>query len=270
ADIANYCEIGTVMQAVGALGIDQTREVSLTLATATYADELRKSAALQSGWHHTVATAILAAELGRRCGLRRAETFTAGLLHDIGRIGLMTAYPVEYEAILVSQNAPTDLSEAERNEFGVDSAEAATYLAREWRLPQNLVDIIAHHKDQPGGSLNNAAVVHMACGLADFLGFPAIQNAASPTFEEITSSLPEWIRTPLQSQLPGIKSDILREIGLTDEAEKETAAPQEKAEPDPEHEEQIPTKSRDNRVLMVLGLLAVVIVAVAAVVLLRN
>lgn len=218
-DLARYCEVRNILQAVGALGMDRTREVSLTLAMTGFAGAALKTETLQSCWHHTLACALIASELARQCGLRPPESYTAALLHDIGRLGLLTAYPAEYEAILAAAEDQTvDLIQVERANFGVDHLEAGAWLAREWKLPGSLVDVIVYHRWPPGSALNDVTIVHVACLLADYLGFSVGTFGPAADLDDIAAPLPAGTRSRLKAHLPALKVAILKEIGLSEGA----------------------------------------------------
>lgn len=228
ADLANYCESRTVLQAVAALGLDRTREVSVTIATAGYVSAAAKTATLRPCWHHTLACALIASELARYCGLRPAELYTSALLHDIGRLALLTAHPAKYEAVLsAADGGSEDLKEIERRQFGVDHVQAGEWLARQWDLPKTIVDVIVQVYQPASGALNEVSLVQVACRLADFLGFRVNGSSASPDLEEITAPLPEWAAARLRAQLPTLKAAVLKEIELSesrDDSQKKAAS----------------------------------------------
>lgn len=213
ADQPRYCEARNVLQATLALGIDRTREISLAVATSAYARTAVQSEILRPCWHHTVACALAASEMARRCGLRPAEPYTAGLLHDIGRLGLLSAYPAEYEQTMAAADGqPDDLLRMERERFGVDHVEAGLWLARRWNLPESIVEVIARHHETPAGTLDQVTVVQIACRLADLLGFSVNRPTKPPDPDEIFAALPEWARKRLGAQLAAVKDAIAREI----------------------------------------------------------
>jgi putative nucleotidyltransferase with HDIG domain len=224
ADLASYCEVRSVLQAVSALGVDRTRELSLLIAMAGYTSSATKMEILKPCWHHTLACALIASELARQCGQRPAEVFTAALLHDIGRLGLLSAYTAEYAAMLAGADGQSiDLIQLEHANFGVDHLEAGAWLAREWGLPDSLVEVIIHHHEPPTGTLNEVTIVHVACRLAYLLGFSVNQLNTPAELAEIAAPLPEWMRSRLAAQLPSLKSAILKEIGLSENAEETPA-----------------------------------------------
>lgn len=274
ADMASYCEIGTVHQAVSALGVDRTREVSLTAATAGYAAAAIQRPCLQACWYHSLASALIASELARQCGTRPAEAYTAGLLHDIGRLGLLTAYPDQYEQIVrESAEQAVDLAEMEQRTFGVDHVEAGVWLAKDWGFPEALVEVMIHQKDAPSGGVNDTTIVRVACQLADFLGLAPQCNPSAMSFDEIAAPLPEWTRERLRAQLPVMKAAILKELGVSTapdnqpaEAGENTACPVQPA--GAEEASTAPEKSGKWGLALVAG--AAFILVSVAVLLLRH
>jgi hypothetical protein len=120
----------------------------------------------------------------------------------------------------------------ERAIFGVDHLEAGAWLAREWGLPDSLVEVIVGQNKPPGGGLNEVTLVRVACRLADFIGLSVQQCDTEKSFDEIAAPLPEWARPRLRAQLPAMKAAIFKEIGLS-EAEENPKAADPVAEDDP-------------------------------------
>jgi putative nucleotidyltransferase with HDIG domain len=242
ADQASYCDTRTVLQAVSVLGLDCSREFSLTMATMGYARSAAKTEILRPCWHHTLACALIASDLARQAGLRPAEAYTAALLHDIGRLGLLAAYPAEYETILAGP--PEDLLQSELAIFGVDHVAAGEWLAREWQLPESIVDVIVtQHQPTTDGPLDLAGVVRITCGLADLLGFGVNASVSPPSFEQITAPLPAWIASRLAPQLPLLQAAITAEIQRFDILEAPAKASTEEAVEAAEESVEIPPSS---------------------------
>src|SRR5205823_5148536 len=117
--------VGNVQQAVMTLGLDRTREVLLMQATAAYSKGALRTGDLRRCWQHSVATAVLAEQIAQACGAFTNMAFTAGIMHDIGRLGLLVAYPKEYERIIADAGSHTvDILDYESEEFGLHHAEA--------------------------------------------------------------------------------------------------------------------------------------------------
>jgi putative nucleotidyltransferase with HDIG domain len=124
-------------------------------------------------WRHALACGLLAARLapGGAAGGDRNRLFTAGILHDIGKLLLDRPLRQHLEQL------PPDLDDgqlvlAERDLLGFDHAEAGAAVAEAWNFPADLVAAIAgHHRPAPTGSLT--AVVRAANLLAAAHGHAA-------------------------------------------------------------------------------------------------
>ncbi len=184
--------ITNVRQAVALLGTDLTRQLILTHATAAYAKGALGTEELRRCWQHTVATAVLADQIAKACGEFTHVAFTAGIMHDIGRLGLLVAYPAEYERVI--RDAATrclDLLDFERDEFGMDHAEAGRVLAERWGLPAGLAQIAGRHHDAcEGATLTLLSIVHVACRLADALGYDVARPLAPLDIDTVLEELP--------------------------------------------------------------------------------
>lgn len=120
-------------------------------------------------FHHAVGTAMIAQELAAMTNTAAPDiAYTAGLLHDIGKIPLdqvMAANaPFFYR---YTQEKGTELCEMERLKFGADHTEVGSRLGTLWDLPKNLINVIANHH-QPEVSTEDEALVTLVY-LADLL-----------------------------------------------------------------------------------------------------
>lgn len=185
--------VTNIRQAVALLGLDLTRQVTLSHATAAYAKGALRTDELRRCWQHTVATAVLADEIANACGEFTSVAFTAGIMHDIGRLGLLVAYPAEYERVIRDAAARClDLLDFEREEFGMDHAEAGRLLAERWGLPAGLAQIAGRHHDPcEGAGFNLLRIIHVACRLADVLGYDVVRPVTPLDIDTVLEELPE-------------------------------------------------------------------------------
>ena len=184
--------VTNIRQAVALLGFDLTRQLILTHATAAYAKGALRTEELRRCWQHTVATAVLADQIANACGEFTHVAFTAGIMHDIGRLGLLVAYPAEYERVIRdAASRCLDLLDFERDEFGMDHAEAGRVLAERWGLPPDLAQIAGRHHDPcEGTTLHLLSIVHVACRLADALGYDVVKPLAPLDIDTVLAELP--------------------------------------------------------------------------------
>lgn len=186
-------KVETVKHAVVVVGLDRVMTLTLTVAMGSYLKAALRIAVLRGCWRHSLACALLSEELATSCSVHLDRAYTAGLLHDIGRLGLLVAYPAEYGKLLtVAEQNAGDVLEMERKLFDMDHCQAGRRLMEEWKFPEEFHEIAARHHSEPTtGEFNLLALARLACRLADTLGFQAVKPARLWTFQEIQAALPE-------------------------------------------------------------------------------
>ena len=100
-------------------------------------------------WIHSLAVACCARRLGEIV-LRADEgvlAFSAGLLHDIGKLALDEVMPKSFERMVEQARAERAcLCEIEREHLGLDHAIAGKHLAEKWGFPEKIVFAVwLHH-----------------------------------------------------------------------------------------------------------------------------
>ena len=116
---------------------------------------------------HAVATQRAADRLARELDYEdRDELLCSALLHDIGKLVLIHAYPGYPGQIHGEARTPEERVHRERRELGVDHALVGGVLARRWGLPNRLATAIErHHSDEAEGE---AALIRLADMLAHY------------------------------------------------------------------------------------------------------
>jgi HD-like signal output (HDOD) protein len=200
--------IDSLQSALVVLGLRRVRSLCMTVATANHMKAALRIEELSRCWRHMLACALLTEELARSCRQFEERAYTAGLLHDVGRLGLLLAYPVEYAALLRNAGRNVlELLDCERQALGMDHCEAGRLLAAQWNLPQDFQIVAARHHDrQDNSTLDLLTLVHLGCRLADSLGFWVVEPIQPRSPEEIQESLP-----PLLARRITIDADRWRE-----------------------------------------------------------
>jgi len=163
-------KITTIRQAITLIGIDAVRHVITATSLTTYFPANGCAGFDFMGlWRHAVATAVCARVLARQLHLNQDYAFTAGLLHDIGRLLLATHFRSEYEQVLAYRKQhDCQLLDAEHEIIGIDHAMAGAELAAHWNFSPTIQHAILYHhapeqhKDGALSSLINVAnaIVH--------------------------------------------------------------------------------------------------------------
>jgi putative nucleotidyltransferase with HDIG domain len=121
---------------------------------------------------HSTAVATLAQKLARSQNLSRAmvdDTFVAGLLHDVGKLVMVSRYPEKYAAFweLFGRGKVAE-GVAEREIFGATHAEVGGYLLWLWGLPDTVVEAVTFHHEpelSPHNEFGSLTAVHIADAL---------------------------------------------------------------------------------------------------------
>jgi putative nucleotidyltransferase with HDIG domain len=116
---------------------------------------------------HALATQHAADRIAAEVGFEHRDRLTAtSLLHDIGKLVLMHAYPGYPSQVHRGARTPEDRIHQERRELGVDHALVGGVLARRWGLPATIATTIErHHNPEVEGE---AAFVRLADMLAHY------------------------------------------------------------------------------------------------------
>jgi putative nucleotidyltransferase with HDIG domain len=116
---------------------------------------------------HALATQHAADRIAAEIGFEQRDRLTAtSLLHDIGKLVLLHAYPGYPAQVHRGARTPEDRIHQERRELGVDHALVGGVLARRWGLPATIATTIErHHNPEVEGE---AAIVRLADMLAHY------------------------------------------------------------------------------------------------------
>jgi putative nucleotidyltransferase with HDIG domain len=212
-------EIATVRHAVSLLGLNRVKAMATLLAVNSMVKPAMRSESLRKFWVHSLVTAILTEESARISNSPLEGAHTAGLLHNLGTLGLMSAFPEEYTRMLeVSQEYGFDLIRTERDLFEIDHCGAGAVLAEEWNFPEGIVVAIArHHEDPPRHATALYSLVQVCWRLADVLGFAAFPPDGPWTYEELIEKIPahrgSWL-TAGANEVEGEISSRLSDLRL--------------------------------------------------------
>jgi len=209
-----HSRIDSLQHALVILGLRRVRSLAMTVATANYMQTALKIKELDRCWRHTLACALLTEELARACSLPDDVAYTAGLLHDIGRLGLLVAHPKQYAQLLeeASRNA-LELLDLEQKLFGVDHCEAGRFLAQQWNLPEDIMIVAGRHHDPPDGPAQDlTTLTYLGCQLADTLGFWVVPPLRALEIAEIQALLPAPARSRFAPNAEHLTRSIERRI----------------------------------------------------------
>ncbi len=155
--------IRSIPEAVVLIGLDNLKRIVYAISTEGLTRRELVHYDFQSDggfWLHSMAVGLAAQVFGAAApgaGLRGEEAFVAGLMHDIGKLIIDDFLPGE-------DRAPVSL-EQEREAVGLDHAELAEYLLKQWNLPPEITDAVRNHHGSPEDDACSAGGVLL--GLAE-------------------------------------------------------------------------------------------------------
>ncbi|TCJ18037.1 HDOD domain-containing protein [Parasulfuritortus cantonensis] len=163
-----------------------------------------------SFWRHSLGCGVCCRKLAGPAGLDPETGFTAGLLHDIGRLLLVVTCSKEYEAVVAWREAHDGfLVDAELAVLGVSHMDAGEALARHWHFaPEIQVAVAAHHQPPADAAGRYAGLTHLAEVLAHGLDLARDPYAlASPLDAGVLECLDlDWPR--IAAALPAIEKEF--------------------------------------------------------------
>lgn len=130
-------------------------------------------------WRHSLATGAAASALAKMRGTDPEVAFTAGLLHDIGKVRLVQTVGGEYANLVKeARGGLRPLYTLEAAKWGIDHAVIAGQLLKNWGFPFTMRDAVLLHHSVMGASANLefAALIHIANYLAGSIGYPYDSN----------------------------------------------------------------------------------------------
>lgn len=199
--------VASVDQAVLLLGHQQILQMVLALEFSTamtvplagYAVEAKEL------WHHSLATAS-AAEVLAKGGLDMdvdpPVAFTAGLLHDIGKLLMNQVLTEDLQAEIRGRIGREQMArvEAERAVLGTDHAEAGAALLEHYKLPEDIVEAVKnHHSPVTKPRPKMSALIHVADVVSHLAGsapgWEAFAMAVDPQVAEQFQITPDRLQS---------------------------------------------------------------------------
>ncbi len=172
--------VRTAHIAIVRVGTVEARRIIMGIALSNSFHDLRRSKIDEHElWRHLVATGVLA-DATAWGNVEHTEAFTAGLLHDLGRLAMAVEDPGRYSRVVSLARSGTPTIEAERAIFGLNHMEWGQTIARTWGFPEDVADAIADHHEgtQPGLAWAVKRGREMAAGLG--IGDGVIEPAPPP------------------------------------------------------------------------------------------
>ncbi len=185
--------VTSVAQAVSLLGRDQLKAVLIgSVLTKVFEDVEVENFSMREFWLHSIKTAIIARHLAMQNAsiLDHESFFTAGLLHDIGRLVLARVAPEAQQVIdhLVEAEGH-NIVDVENDKLGVSHVEVGQELMIRWKMPSVLTQcVFRHHQTNHEGPFAiETAIVYLANELSKY---PLLQDEEEKA--EVLANIENW------------------------------------------------------------------------------
>ncbi len=191
--------VATVQHAIVIIGLESMQYLVLNTAVLNHFTKGKvtiENFDIDQLWEHAQGTAIFSRLIAKKVHyLNVEEIFTAGLIHDIGKLFIYKHFPADFGQI-ISETKKSDgyFLDAENQILGINHLEIGEKLLKQWNFPDTLVSTTAHHHDpaQAGPHSKEASIIHLA-------------NLLSCSFE---------VGFRGDDQLPFFKEDAWQTLGL--------------------------------------------------------
>jgi len=201
--------VTSLARAIIMLGINTVKNLALSTAVVGQLSPEKKSSGLdmEGFWRHSLCVGVAAKFLAKKRGIDpklTEEYFTAGLLHDIGKIPLNAVLSNQY--LVTVSNADREkkpLTLAEENAFGMNHCEAGGMIASAWKLDGAVGDAIKYHHSCADYSGDNKDVLYCVAAANRFATLSVIGFSG----ERHPSPLPNFIWEALN-----VPKDVFDEI----------------------------------------------------------
>ena len=168
-------QVSSVAQSVSLLGRERLKHILIgSVLRGVFSGQDIPAFSMQVFWQHSIKTAIIARELAKQVHeIQEPESmFTAGLLHDIGKLLLINKFP---ERMLAAEEymilKRVDVLSAELYQVGLTHTAVGEALMHHWGLPQMLIDCATRHHEivHDGPNRHATHLIYLANQLSQYV-----------------------------------------------------------------------------------------------------
>jgi putative nucleotidyltransferase with HDIG domain len=175
------CVVETIAVAVNRLGLRELYRIVLeAVASSSFRKVQELGPPIVDLWEHSLTSAVAAQVLALRAAMDAERAFTAGLLHDIGKLVLWQQFGNQYREVSAQAgHAEKSLIEIERERWGIDHAAIGGRILTAWNFPEEIVAAVEFHHDYKGDSGHILALAALSNQVAHALE-PAANSSEDP------------------------------------------------------------------------------------------
>lgn len=182
--------VGDLAEAVKLVGTKGVRTLILSTAALVTLNKVNRNQ-LNRIWGHTQKTGFFAREMTRLLGHKKIaeDAFLGGLLHDIGKVVMITAEKETLDAIeRVAQNSSYSKDILEYINFSITHAKVGSQILTEWNFPKSIIASVKHHHTPEAASEDDKVLVGIVY-LANILSKTAADDIGGDQFNRAVMKL---------------------------------------------------------------------------------
>ncbi len=196
-------------QAVVYLGANTLKNIAITMSVHQVFEQKRfKNVGffnIHVFWYQSLMCATLARRIAQKIGFTGIdEAYLSGLLHNIGRLLLITTFPKEHESILAQPEDGLNTLWAETQLLGVTHCEIGSWLIQKWRMSSVMADAVRYHHE-PLEKIKEAFPLVKIVYLANLLGENSDNVENIPDIDALLNGLQ---RTDMQTIVKGAVEEV--------------------------------------------------------------
>ncbi|WAR46362.1 HDOD domain-containing protein [Methylomonas rapida] len=188
-------KIDSISRAISILGFNSLRGLVMAASIINVLPHQEKSLDWTTFWRHSIATAVCAKVLAKHAGLNPETAFTAGLLHDIGKLAIGVYFPRLFQ---LDDTCTMASLQREQAALGFDHATLGGEVAKRWHFPVAIQQAIGLHHTHAGVIQERtlADVVYIANLFAHALDAGHIKQDKAETL-----AMEAWTRLEFKSEM---------------------------------------------------------------------
>jgi putative nucleotidyltransferase with HDIG domain len=213
--------IPSLVRAIIMLGINTVKNLVLASSVLAACKGISHTGkmTINDFWAHCLCVGVLSKLIATAVRIplsEHEEYFVAGLLHDLGKLPLMTCFPELYGSTMAGANKlGCPLVEYENVSIGINHCQVGGLIAEKWNLGPSMQDAIKKHHPQEG--IDSHGLMVKCIGTANLLANHFEIGTAGDYFMN-----PILLKTYLECM--GLSMEILSGLKLKMESEIEKAS----------------------------------------------
>lgn len=209
-------KVDTLTHALSIVGTEQLTDLALAaIVTSKFQGIPRDLINMETFWMHSIGCGIAARRIARQVpGVESEKMYLGGMLHDIGSLIFFKESPeVAKKILLRCKESGEHLFKVEKEVLGYDHAEVGALLLTEWKLSEQLVEMVRYHH-QPSkaeDSIMETCIIARADALVYEL---EIGSSGEPGVPELDPKVAEIIPVS-EEEISALKEEIIEQIDDT-------------------------------------------------------